>query len=147
IESGEYRSAFEIVDLGRIVHDVCELYQAAAEERRIQLECEPMEPAKVFGDRELLAQALTNVLDNAVKYTPTEGRISVRLHRRIDPRPSYVVAVADTGPGVPSHERERVLERFMRLDRSRSLPGNGLGLALVKAVAEQHDGTLTLSDN
>ena len=97
----------------------------------------------MIGDRELLAQALTNLLDNAVKYTPDGGRIDVEVTAA--PR-SYVLSVADTGPGIPAHERERMLERFTRLDSARSLPGNGLGLALVKAVAEQHDGRLTLGD-
>ncbi len=143
IESGAYRSAFAPVDLGRIVRDVCELYQAAADERRIDLACDAPDEALVVGDRELLAQALTNVLDNAVKYTPAEGRISIQVAARAS---AHVVRIADTGPGIPEEERERVLERFTRLDRSRSLPGNGLGLALVKAVVEQHDAELTLSD-
>jgi signal transduction histidine kinase len=150
IESGAYRSAFADVDLARIVRDVCELYQAAVEERRIRLDCEPQSSsaeAIVFGDRELLAQALTNVLDNAVKYTPSGGTIAVRLSSRAGPPEGFVVSVADTGPGIPVEQRERVLERFARLDQSRSLPGNGLGLALVKAVTDQHDGRLTLADN
>ncbi|MFO7287036.1 MAG: HAMP domain-containing histidine kinase [Gammaproteobacteria bacterium] len=143
IESGAYRSAFAPTDLGRIARDVCELYQAAADERGIALSCEAPDGALVIGDRELLAQALTNLLDNAVKYTPDGGRIDVEVTAA--PR-SYVLSVADTGPGIPAHERERMLERFTRLDSARSLPGNGLGLALVKAVAEQHDGRLTLGD-
>ena len=147
IESGAYRSAFATVDLGRIAADVCELYQAAAEERHIELQCEHPSAAPVLGDRELLAQALTNLLDNAVKHTPAGGRIEVRVTRSARLPEANILTVADTGPGIPPHERERVLERFTRLDQSRSLPGNGLGLALVKAVAEQHDGRLTLTDN
>ena len=118
-----------------------------------------------MGDRELLAQALTNLLDNAIKYTPAGGRIVIevaagasspqapRRARRDDrrerqgPRRTFVLRVADSGPGVPPEDRERVLERFTRLDRSRSLPGNGLGLALVKAVVDQHEGQLRLDDN
>ncbi|MBN1239823.1 MAG: HAMP domain-containing histidine kinase [Gammaproteobacteria bacterium] len=150
IESGAYRSAFADVDLTRIVRDVCELYQAAAEERRIALECPGLEsapPATVFGDRELLAQALTNVLDNAIKYTPEGGSIRIALDRGAGAVQTYVVRVADTGPGIDPHDRERVLQRFARLDQARSLPGNGLGLSLVKAVADQHDGRLCLKDN
>src|SRR5690606_23118973 len=82
-------------------------------------------------------------LDNAVKYTPDGGRIEVRV--AATPR-AYTPTVADSGPGIPESERERMLERFTRLDGSRSPPGNGLGLALVKAVAEQHDGRLALGD-
>ncbi|HEX7080669.1 MAG TPA: HAMP domain-containing sensor histidine kinase [Gammaproteobacteria bacterium] len=147
IESGAYRSAFARIDLGAIVRDVCELYQAAAEERQIDLRCAYPPDAFVFGDRELLAQALTNLLDNAVKHAPEGGRITVDVTRRLRPRAAYAVRVADDGPGIPPEERERVLERFTRLDQSRSLPGNGLGLALVKAVAEQHEGRLALGDN
>jgi signal transduction histidine kinase len=144
VESGAYRSAFERLDLARIVRDVAELYQAAAEDKHIQLRCWSTDHAYVFGDRELLAQALTNLLDNAIKYTPTGGRIELRLSEIGD---RICISVADTGPGVPAEERERVLARFARLDEARSKPGNGLGLALVRAVAEQHDGTLTLEDN
>lgn len=144
VESGVYRSKFANVDLGDIVSDVCELYQAAAEERSISLTCHTLPNATVFGDRELLAQALTNVLDNAVKYTPVGGHIDVRLSRQDG---QVRISVADSGPGIPYCDRERVLERFARLDRARSKPGNGLGLALVQAVAEQHHGLLTLSDN
>ncbi len=147
VESGAYRSKFADVDLAQIVGDVGDLYQAAAEERHVRLDCRlPAGPALVFGDRELLAQALTNLLDNAVKHTPSGGRIVLRLTKQLDAA-AYVLSVADTGPGVPPEERERVLQRFARLDRSRSLPGNGLGLALVKAIAVQHDAQLTLGDN
>src|SRR5690606_12519199 len=146
VESGAYRSALAPVDLGTIARDICELYQAAADERRIDLSCSAATDAFVVGDRELLAQALTNLLDNAVKYTPDGGRIDVSVESAQNDS-AYVLRVTDTGPGIPAHERERVLERFTRLDRSRSLPGNGLGLALVKAVAEQHDARLELHDN
>jgi signal transduction histidine kinase len=144
VESGAFRSAFAAVDLGKIVRDVCELYQAAADERRIALACDGRAAVEVFGDRELLAQALTNVLDNAMKYTPPGGAVTVALERDDD---RARVRVADTGPGIPAADRDRVLQRFARLDRARSQPGNGLGLALVKAVADQHHGRLVLGDN
>jgi signal transduction histidine kinase len=144
VESGAYRSAFSEIDLTETVRDVCDLYHAAAESRQIDLDCYCEPHGIVFGDRELLAQALTNLLDNAIKYTPAGGHIDVRLNHlghRIR------VTVADSGPGIPAHARDRVLSRFARLDQARSKPGNGLGLTLVRAVAEQHDGTLTLLDN
>lgn len=144
VESGAHRSAFAAVDLGKIVRDVAELYQAAADERNIVLSCDCRATVEVFGDRELLAQALTNLLDNAVKYTPPGGSVALTLERTDD---TAVVRVADSGPGVPEADRERVLQRFARLDQARSQPGNGLGLALVKAVALQHHGRLNLSDN
>ena len=144
VESGAHRSEFAALDLERIVRDVCELYQAAADERQIDLVCSVLAPVEVFGDRELLAQALTNLLDNAVKYTPTGGRIVVTLERTED---VARIRVADSGPGVPAADRDRVLQRFTRLDQARSQPGNGLGLALVNAVTTQHHGRLSLGDN
>ena len=144
VESGAHRSAFAALDLERIVRDVCELYQAAADERQIELVCTVRAAVEVFGDRELLAQALTNLLDNAVKYTPTGGRIEITLERTED---VARIRVADSGPGVPAADRDRVLQRFTRLDQARSQPGNGLGLALVNAVTTQHHGRLSLADN
>ena len=144
VESGAYRSAFKPVDLAPIVRDVCELYQAAADERQIHLTGQPSGTVEVFGDRELLAQALTNLLDNAVKYTPTGGTITIRLEQSGD---TARLSVADTGPGVPEVDRGRVLQRFTRLDQARSQPGAGLGLALVNAVTMQHHGRLLLGDN
>src|SRR5690606_8017532 len=102
IESGAYRSAFGTVDLAVIARDVCDLYQAAADERHIDLACTARTEALVVGDRELLAQALTNLLDNAVKYTPDGGRIDVAVEAATACA-AYVLRVADTGPGIPAH--------------------------------------------
>ena len=144
VESGAYRSAFTTVDLAPIVRDVCELYQAAAEERQIALSADAQASVEVYGDRELLAQVLTNLVDNAVKYTPEGGTVRIELARGGD---TALLRVADSGPGIAPDDRERVLQRFSRLDRARSQPGNGLGLALVNAVTLQHHGRLTLGDN
>ena len=126
------------------MRDVCELYQAAAEERHVTLQAAAAASVEIFGDRELLAQMLTNLVDNAVKYTPAGGTVRVELERAGD---TARVRVADSGPGIPAEDRGRVLQRFTRLDRARSQPGNGLGLALVNAVTAQHHGRLTLGDN
>jgi signal transduction histidine kinase len=144
IETGAYRSAFGEVDLTSIARDVAELYEAKAEDQLVELRLTVIEHAFVFGDRELLAQALTNLLDNALKYTPVGGHIDLEVKRNDD---RIVVVVADSGPGIPAEARERVLQRFARLDESRSKPGNGFGLALVRAVCDQHEGRLVLSDN
>jgi signal transduction histidine kinase len=144
VESGAYRSAFTTVDLKPIVLDVCELYQAAAEDQHVALHANAPEPVEVFGDRELLAQVLTNLVDNAVKYTPAGGAVRIELDRKDD---TALLRVVDSGPGIPKEDRARVLQRFTRLDRARSQPGNGLGLPLVNAVALQHHGRLTLGDN
>jgi signal transduction histidine kinase len=144
IETGAYRRAFETVDLAAIATDVADLYQATADDKLVELRRRIIDDAHVFGDRELLAQALTNLLDNALKYTPAGGHIDIELRRKPD---GLDLVVADSGPGVPAEARERVLQRFARLDESRSSPGSGLGLALVRAVADQHDARLTLTDN
>lgn len=144
IETGAYRSAFATIDLNPIVNDVADLYEATAEDNLVEIRRRLIDQAFVFGDRELLAQALTNLVDNALKHTPAGGHIDLEIRRSAD---RIVVSVADSGPGIPAEARERVLQRFARLDESRSKPGNGLGLALVRAVADQHDGRLVLTDN
>jgi signal transduction histidine kinase len=144
VESGAYRSAFTTVDLQPIVRDVCELYQAAAEDKDVKLVAETPGAVEVYGDRELLAQVLTNLVDNAVKYTQAGGSVRIALERAGD---RARLRVADSGPGIPAGDRSRVLQRFTRLDRARSQPGNGLGLALVNAVTLQHHGRLLLGDN
>jgi len=145
IESGAYRSAFASIDLSHLVREVCSLFQVAADERGIAFRPEVTPEIDIVGDRELLAQGLSNLLDNAIKYTPSGGSIVVTLAHT---HKGYVgLTVADSGPGIPAADRERVLERFHRLDRARTLPGSGLGLSLVKAIVEQHRGTLRLADN
>lgn len=145
IESGAYRSAFAPFDLTDVVRDVCSLFRAAAEERNIAFQSELAPSITLTGDRELIAQAVSNVLDNALKYTPAGGRLEVGL-ATVAGRTARIV-VADSGPGIPEAERERVIDRFYRLDQARSQPGSGLGLALVKAVTDQHGGTMRLDDN
>jgi signal transduction histidine kinase len=144
VETGAYRSAFSTIDLGEIIADVADLYQATADDKLVELRRRIVDNAYVYGDRELLAQALTNLLDNALKYTTAGGHIDLEIRKNKD---RIVVTVGDSGPGIPTEDRERVLQRFARLDESRSMPGNGLGLALVRAIADQHDAKLVLSDN
>jgi signal transduction histidine kinase len=101
----------------------------------------------IRGDRHLLSQAVANLIDNALKYGDPEsgdGDIAIRV-RQTDGR--VVIEVADRGPGIPEGDRESVFDRFVRLEPSRSTPGNGLGLSLVRAVAHRHEATVTLSDN
>ncbi len=143
-ESGRARVAFTSVDLAVLAQDVVELYEPVAQDKRQTL-ASAIEPGvTVAGDRHLLSQALANLLDNAVKYTPEGGRIDIAL--RSTPRGAEL-AVADSGPGIPENYRGKVLERFFRLDPSRTTPGSGLGLSLVSAVARLHDATLSLEDN
>lgn len=144
IESERGSAAFDEVDLNRLVEDVVELYEPLAAERQQQLVVAAEGVAPVRGDRDLLFQALANLVDNAIKYTPTGGRIQVSVGQEGG---EFALCVADSGPGVPAELRERVFERFFRLDGSRSTPGNGLGLSLVKAVVDLHGGYLRMEDN
>ncbi|HEV2109997.1 MAG TPA: HAMP domain-containing sensor histidine kinase, partial [Gammaproteobacteria bacterium] len=138
------RSFWAELDLTALCRDVAELYDAVAEEKRIAFTVTLMEGVRISGNHQLLAQAVSNLLDNAIKYTPPGGRIALSL---MEGAAQVEITVADSGPGIPPEMRGKVLERFVRLDASRSQPGNGLGLSLVAAVAEHHGATLVLDDN
>ncbi|MGE0857743.1 MAG: sensor histidine kinase [Gammaproteobacteria bacterium] len=144
IESGSYAAEFEALDLATLVKDANELYADLAQDQALTLHTVAIGPAPVRGDRNLLFQAMTNLIDNALKHAPPRSTVDVTL-RRDGAR--YVFEVRDRGPGIPPEARERVTQRFTRLDQSRTLPGSGLGLSLVKAVAELHGGALGFDDN
>lgn len=148
IESGAIREQMEQVDLATVVDDAVELYQPVAEEAGVALVGRCEAGIQVRADRHLLAQALLNLIDNAIKYGgkhDTEGaRVCVSATRS----PAVVeLCVADQGAGIPAADRERALQRFVRLDASRHRPGTGLGLSFVAAVVELHHGELLLEDN
>jgi signal transduction histidine kinase len=148
MEAGSQEGAMAEVDIGSVVRDVAELYEPAAEETGVTFVVEVCEPVTLTANRELLAQALANLIDNALKYAaPAAGVDAARIMisaSRADGQ--VVVSVADNGPGILSADRERALQRFVRLEESRSLPGSGLGLSLVAAVANLHHGTIELGD-
>ncbi len=147
-EAGEQRASWERVELGALVHDIQELYEPLAEEREIDLRAESEPGVVVMGNRQMLAQALVNLTDNAIKYTPVGGRVTLRATRlESGGRQLPLLLVADSGPGIPPELRAKALERFVRLESDRSTPGNGLGLSLVSAVAQLHQATLELADN
>lgn len=143
VESGHRRAGFGPLDLVAIVRDVVELYEPLAQDKQQQVMLEvPAERISIVGDRDLLFQAIANVLDNAIKYTPDAGAIGVSLHKRDG---QAAVDVVDSGPGIPEEKHEKVFERFYRVEASRSRQsGNGLGLSLVSAVMKLHDGKVTL---
>jgi signal transduction histidine kinase len=145
IESGNRRSGFAESDLVPILRDVCEFYEPLAGEKNQSVRVElPASCAGVY-DRDLLFQAFANLLDNAIKYAPEGGHITVRLEAGDG---NAGVTVGDDGPGIPAAERDRVFQRFYRVEESRSQhPGNGLGLSLVQAVINLHGGSVTLADN
>ena len=143
IETRQRRHAFERVNLATVGNDVADLYAPVAESRGITFRHSGIE-APVDGDADLIFQSLANLLDNAMKYTPEGGAVTLHVTSDDD---AVTVVVADSGPGVPPEEREAVLRRFYRLEPARSTPGSGLGLSLVAAVAELHEATLELEDN
>lgn len=145
IDSGSRRGGFVDVDLAALGAEVTEFYAPVAELKDIALGFDGPADLHVVGDPVLLAQALGNMVDNALKYAPVRGAIAISA-QRLDADTVQIV-VADNGPGIPVHERTRVIERFYRVDASRGTPGVGLGLSVVSAVARLHGGTLTLADN
>lgn len=131
-------------DPAALAADMAELYEPLCEDKGLEFKAELTPALSVKGNREFLAQALANVLDNAVKYTPAGGAVMLRVRRRASG--DIEISVTDTGPGVPPADRGRVVERFVRLESSRNEPGVGLGLSLVAAVARSHRGHLEMDE-
>ncbi|MET0309991.1 MAG: HAMP domain-containing sensor histidine kinase [Sphingomonas sp.] len=144
VEAGTLAQSFESLDLSSLVAGVCEDYEPAITDSGRTLVCEVGPGIEISGNRELLAQAIGNLLDNARLHTPIGSRIAVSL--RAD-KSATRLSVCDNGPGVPVADRGRILQRFVRGEASRTTPGNGLGLSLVAAVAGAHGGGVTVEDN
>ena len=134
----------KVFDAADLAADMAELYEAASEDKGLEFSAEIERGLMVEANRPFLAQALANVIDNAIKYTPVGGAVMLRARRRSSGEIEF--SVTDTGPGVPEGDRERVIQRFVRLDNSRSEPGSGLGLSLVGAVLEAHGGRVQLDE-
>ncbi|WP_455872623.1 sensor histidine kinase [Rhizobium yanglingense] len=145
VEAGSVAAEMSPIELSTIVADSAELYEPVADEAGLVLTSSIEPGISIQGNRELIGQAIFNLIDNAIKYSGDAkgGEISLKLLRRPD---GICLSVADHGPGIPADKREDVVKRFVRLDESRSKPGTGLGLSLVEAVMELHGGTLELSD-
>jgi signal transduction histidine kinase len=145
VEDGVRRAGFTRLDLAKVAADVTELYDPLAEAKGVALALKTAGPGPVEipGDPSLLFEAIANLVDNAIKFTPAGGCVTVRVFQEDGRRG---VAVADTGPGIPVAEREAVLRRFYRAEKSRHAPGSGLGLSLVAAVAKLHNLRLTIED-
>lgn len=144
IETGDAKRDFKSLNVGEICTDVVELYEPVAEAKDISLHLESHydTTAKISGDRNLIFQALANVVDNAIKFSEPESKVSISL---LSENSRIVLSIADKGPGIPEESHERVFERFYRGDKSRGSEGNGLGLALVKAVCRVHDADVQLA--
>jgi signal transduction histidine kinase len=143
LDAGAQKTEFAPLDLGALVRDVADLYAPLAEDQGLALTVAAEEGLSVAGERHLLSQAVSNLIDNAIKYTPRGGTVAVAAGRG---EGGCVVAVTDTGPGIPAADRDRVQDRFVRLEASRHRSGSGLGLSLVRAVARVHGGSLGLGD-
>lgn len=144
IEAGGYRLQISEIDLGALIHDAAELYEAATEDKQQALTVHVDGRPTIRGDRDLIFQAVANLLDNALKFTPAGGRIEVSAS---EAGGRIYLRVADSGPGIPAQEHGAVIKRFHRLETSRSTPGSGLGLSLVSVVAKMHDAEFELSSN
>ncbi len=154
LEAGAVAESMEPVDPASIIADVAELYEPVAEEAGLRLDVHAERGLTLTANRELVGQAVANLVDNAIKYSiddakagpngAVRGSIAISLSRAGE---AIEIAVADRGPGVAPQDRERALQRFVRLEKSRSRPGSGLGLSLVAAVARLHGGAVRLEDN
>ena len=144
VEAGAQRSAFRKVDLSDVMRSVAEAYEFVAEEKEHRLECALGAGIEISGDRDLLVQMFANLIENALAHSPAGSTIHMALERTTI---GAIAIVADDGPGIPPDERERVLQRFYRLEASRTTPGTGLGLSLVAAVAKLHGASLDVGDN
>jgi signal transduction histidine kinase len=144
IERGDPAIAFCRLDVSELAREVVELFAPMAAEAEVLLDISGDRAVFVLGNRDLLFDAISNLLDNAIKHGGRDREVTVAVaYERDEP----VVTIADRGPGIPPEERERVLTRFYRLDRNRGSPGNGLGLSLVAAVAGVHGAMIEMGDN
>lgn len=144
IESTGKREAFTEIELSSILRDLQELYEALAEEKQQEFVFEVTHVKVLEGDRDMFFQALANLLDNAIKYTPEGGVVGLRM---LEQNGETLIQVTDSGPGIPESEHDNVLQRFYRVDESRTTPGSGLGLALADAVFRLHGMELRFSNN
>jgi signal transduction histidine kinase len=143
-EAGSLKIRKKPLDLSELLEDIIDLYGPLMEEKEQTLTTRIPVGVSISGDRQLLAQAFSNLLDNAIKYVPAGGIIELAMAKRGD---KVEISLIDSGPGIQPEMRKKVFDRFVRVDPSRTLPGTGLGLSLVKAFIELHGGTINLADS
>ncbi|MBQ76816.1 MAG: hypothetical protein CMQ20_17560 [Gammaproteobacteria bacterium] len=143
IESGTTTKSFESIDLAEITEDVVELLEPLAFEKGIEIACKLNRPANIRGDRHLLFQALNNLIENAIKYSPEGAPLEVSIGIRNNSHVFFTVS--DQGPGIPSEEKDKIFRRFYRLEQHRGTPGHGLGLSMVRVIADFHDAVIDVS--
>jgi signal transduction histidine kinase len=130
------------IDISAVICDACELFQSSAEDKGLTMVCHSGENISVDGDMRLIQRMLANLLDNAIKYTPLDGRVDISIHT--DGNQGVQIAVADTGIGISRADLPHVFERFYRCDPSRSQSGTGLGLSFARTVARAHGGDISV---
>ena len=140
-EAGVEPIAREKIELAGLVRDACELFRPVAEDKGLGMSCNVSDPCQVSGDPRMIQRLLANLLDNAIKYTPSGGKVSMAVAE--DEKKEVRVTVQDTGVGIAPNDLPRLFERFYRCDQSRSEPGIGLGLSLARAIARAHGGDIT----
>jgi signal transduction histidine kinase len=145
IEAGARRRDFQAVDISKLLADLAETFETVADSEGMTMAVTIAPGLAAIGDRELLTQMFVNIIENAIRHSPAGSHINMTAEA--DPAGWLSVMIGDNGPGIPLHEYKRVLKRFVRLDASRHSPGSGLGLSLVAAVVELHQGQIDLSDN
>ena len=141
-EAGLERPSRADVDIGALIRSACELFEPTAEDKHITLNCQAPEKTFLLGDSRMLQRMLSNILDNAVKYTPPGGEVKVSVS---EPNQDIIITIHDTGIGISGADLTRIFERFYRSDQSRSEPGTGLGLSLARAIARAHGGDITVA--
>jgi len=141
-EAGVAKLVTEELDIAEVVRDACDLFQPVAENNQVHIVQKLTEVATIRGDKMKIQRAVSNLLDNALKYTPQGGRVTASVEGEPD---QVVLSVNDTGPGISDHDLPHVFDRFFRGDRSRSLPGTGLGLNLTLAIARAHGGDVRVT--
>jgi signal transduction histidine kinase len=144
VEAGSRRSEFKDIDIFRILEDIHETYSLVAEEKDVELIGRWEEGPHLFGDQQMIHQAVANLVDNAIKFTPERSTVNMLLSLE---KNRILISVADEGEGIPESDRKKVTQRFYRGEAARNTPGNGLGLSMVSAIAELHYGHLRLDDN
>ena len=144
LEAGERRELLADIDPKPILDDLAELYEPACEDAGLMFTSNIKAEVRILADRGLLSQAVSNLIENAIKYSPSGGSIHLELSK--NNLGKAVISIVDDGPGIPEADRQRVKERFVRLDKSRTLPGSGLGLSLVEAIADLHRAEFVMSD-
>ena len=146
IEAGARRSRFSMIGLKESLETIAEVYADVAEDngQSLSLNVSATEKMTIVGDRELIVQLFANLVENAIRHSPQGSEIEIRGQ---ESDKAIIVEINDNGPGIPEAEREKVFRRLYRLDKSRTTPGTGLGLSLVKAIADLHGAKIKLRDN